>query len=659
MGIGIKVGVLVTGVCGKVLAKGDFDKSDRNKTIRGVVKAMVGTGRARKWTVLWDNLKKMSTKASRSLEVYQGGEDSSEGESSSSSDQEDNDGDDSDTPDPTGSDPKPTAPSKLDPHGLHWERVDDVTVDLLTTPKKHFSLKWRDDLPVENRTPADFFWLPTSAFEGFMQLTNIELEKQRQRQSSKQEFFTCIGLLFAMCVVDYGDRRSYWSGGNSTGIFPKPNFGKYGVGINRFETILRCLRCAPRTHDDKWADIRAVVNAFNSNRVATCDPSWSITVDEKTSSFRPMKGVFCDDGPPTLTKIIRKPKPVSLELKDVCDAETRVCLQLELQEGKDTMSKKQYTAEYNAGTAISLRLTKPWFHTGRCVNGDSAFASVQTAVACSSVGLHFTGLVKKASKKFPKAYLSEVDLPVRGDHAVCISNPTSSCRLLAVAWNGGKKRKLIVSTCGVTTLAEAPASRTRYKNVGDGTSVAVKRETPWPQLVRNYFHAACACDVNNHYRQGSLAMEESWGTHTWWHRVLATVLGTIEADAYLAYVAISSDKELLSHRAFVEVVSEALIFNDFAGTVGPKTTRKRSRQQTDAEEGVVSSHDLQLLSSVARMPTNNGPGRHQKTCRVCRRKTSYFCTACSNVKKGYFFGICGPGSGRGMECFNEHRDIVS
>ena len=149
--------------------------------------------------------------------------------------------------------------------------------------------------------------------------------------------------------------------------------------------ILRCLRCAPPTADDKLADIRAVVNAFNVNRIVTCEPSWRITEDEKTSSFRPVKGIFCDDGPPTLTKIMRKPKPVSLELKDCSDAETRICLQLELQEGRDAMASKQFSADYNAGTAISLRLTRPWFHTGRCVIGDSAFASVQTAVAFSLV----------------------------------------------------------------------------------------------------------------------------------------------------------------------------------------------------------------------------------------------------------------------------------
>ena len=72
-----------------------------------------------------------------------------------------------------------------------------------------------------------------------------------------------------MCVVDYGDKRSYWSIGND-GLFPRPNFDKYGVGVNRFEMILRCLRCAPPTANDKWADIRAVVNAFNANRIVTC-----------------------------------------------------------------------------------------------------------------------------------------------------------------------------------------------------------------------------------------------------------------------------------------------------------------------------------------------------------------------------------------------------
>ena len=175
MGVGIKIGTIVTGVCGKVLSKGEFAKADRDKRIRGIVTKMVGTGRGRKWTVQWDESQKSSTVSSRSLTVYQP-ETSSDEESSSPSDSQESEDDD------LRADAAGQEQSALGAHGLHWERVDAVTVDTLSF-KRRFSLRWRVDLPVKNRSPADFFYLlfPMKAFEGFLQLTNVELQKQRQR----------------------------------------------------------------------------------------------------------------------------------------------------------------------------------------------------------------------------------------------------------------------------------------------------------------------------------------------------------------------------------------------------------------------------------------------------------------------------------------------
>ena len=73
-------------------------------------------------------------------------------------------------------------------------------------------------------------------------------------------------------------------------------------------------------------------------------------------------------------------------------------------------------AEYKlVGTAQLLRLTKPWHGSGRAVSADSAFASVATAVACRKNGLHFTGLVKTATRMYPKQYIDEVEFQEIGD----------------------------------------------------------------------------------------------------------------------------------------------------------------------------------------------------------------------------------------------------
>ena len=653
----LTVGTKVKGVCEKVFEKGAFPSSDKKLIVRGTITAQVGKGRSRKWTVTWDYATKSSTIHARRLDRDHDGATSSEDDTSSS-----DSGDSSSSDDGTGQVPdNPQQPAQqvslLDPHGRHWEHVTDVKVDMNSSPKRNFTVKWPNDLPHANRRPIDYFWamFPRDGFDQIIAHTNLALQLAQQKDLTLQELYVFFGLIYAMSVVHHPTRRSYWEVGDKDCVFPAPNFGKFGISCNRFEKILSCLRCAPAHEEtDRWCHIRAVVDAFNAHRATKYTPSWRLCVDEKTSSFRPRKGAHLDDGPPALAKIMRKPKPISIELKDISDGDTRVCLGLELQEGKEAMAIKEFTNQHNAGTACLLRLAKPWAHSGRLVVGDSAFASVAASIACADMGLHFTGVVKTATRQFPKKYLESVALPDRGDQHVVISNPSSTCRLIGVAWNGGKKRKTLVSTCGVTTSASKPHTRTVYRNLGDGTSGKKERSTPWPDLVSTYFTTANASDVHNHYRQGSLALEEIWITQTWWHRVLATVFGICEVDAYLVYRKFFPGPDHLSHRQFTEEIALCLIRNEI-GSTGPhfrRQTAKRGISEVDEEEPI--PHSLALFSNCASLQRDADGKRHQRCCKICKLKCSCYCPACSDVAAGKFFSLCGSGTKRGAECYNAH-----
>ena len=67
-------------------------------------------------------------------------------------------------------------------------------------------------------------------------------------------------------------------------------------------------------------------------------PSWQICVDESMSAWRGKDGNFCSDGLPHVSKIDRKPKGVGTELKDAADAESKVIILIEIQEGKEEMN---------------------------------------------------------------------------------------------------------------------------------------------------------------------------------------------------------------------------------------------------------------------------------------------------------------------------------
>ncbi|OQR88144.1 hypothetical protein THRCLA_22900 [Thraustotheca clavata] len=85
------------------------------------------------------------------------------------------------------------------------------------------------------------------------------------------------------------------------------------------------------------------------------------------------------NGMPHVTKIQRKPEGIGEEIKTIACAETSILLQLDLVEGV-RQAGKQYQKELGSGTATVLRLSQPYFGTGRTVVADSAFASVKTLI---------------------------------------------------------------------------------------------------------------------------------------------------------------------------------------------------------------------------------------------------------------------------------------
>ena len=106
--------------------------------------------------------------------------------------------------------------------------------------------------------------------------------------------------------------------------------------------------------DDKWAPVRHLIEGFNQRRVQKLYPGWQLCVDESVSSWRGKDGDFCSDGMPHVTRIERKPKGVGCELKDCADADTKVVLQLEIQEGADIMADMEYMADISLLEQLSF-----------------------------------------------------------------------------------------------------------------------------------------------------------------------------------------------------------------------------------------------------------------------------------------------------------------
>jgi hypothetical protein len=115
-----------------------------------------------------------------------------------------------------------------------------------------------------------------------------------------------------------------------------------------------------------------------------------------------------------LTYMPRKPTSLSIQLKTIYDASSRVLLGWELIERNDADRQKPWTSRYGEGTACTLRLTLAWHGTKRIVLGHSWFGSLKCCVAFLEVGFYFVMNVKTAHAAFTKQQCLEA-LKTRGD----------------------------------------------------------------------------------------------------------------------------------------------------------------------------------------------------------------------------------------------------
>lgn len=246
-----------------------------------------------------------------------------------------------------------------------------------------------------------------------------------------------------------------------------------------------------------------------------------------------------------ITKIIRKPKSVGLELKSSCDGDSGIMLCLEMQEGKAAPPKEFQTAPFNCPfhTAIVLRLVKPWLNKGHVIVGDSAFSSVKTCYELLKRGTYFLGVVKSCHKGYPKKFFEQWGNtnPGRGKwHAVSTSFLINNVQkiIYGLGWMSKKDIcKTFIASYSNTAPGQPIIVPRFHVEIVDNKVIrtTVQKSTDRPVVLNELFRNFGKIDLHDRYRQGKLKMEVEWETRIWWHRVFATILGMIFTDCYLAY----------------------------------------------------------------------------------------------------------------------------
>lgn len=371
----------------------------------------------------------------------------------------------------------------LSPHDQVWSEIEEKAVETQGVYTRSAAINWPPHLqhiPFQERKPIDYFYLMhPNNWHKMRDCTNVSILNEEDKVTVGQ-LQTWLGVWFAMCLdPTRGDRGDYWkTKPDNESVLTHRNFGsRFKITKNRFEMITKNFQLEgprPEGNIDEFFQVRQFVEDFNRHRLQVVNPGPTIVIDECMSYYEGMNSKYSANGCPGLTKIIRKPLGIGIELKAACDGDTNCLMKLEIQEGALPMRVKEYHDQFGYSTAVTLRLTKPWHGSGRTVIGDSAFGSLKTCVQLANRGLFSQMMVKQCHVGFPKRYFeiwhdTNYERQNRGIHklletsyeGITANGEVVNKKMYGLAW-ADKKCKMIIFNKG-TTNAGNPSVRWRHR----------------------------------------------------------------------------------------------------------------------------------------------------------------------------------------------------
>jgi hypothetical protein len=527
----------------------------------------------------------------------------------------------------------------------------------------------------------DYFLLmfPPDQLLTIVTLTSENLLLKTKAATTPGEVLKFFGVLILVTRFEFSARASLWSNTAPSKYEPAPSFGKTGMPRHRFDSIMSAIRFSrqPPVRPDhmsteayRWLLVDGFVDNFNEYRESNFSPSDLICADESMSRWYGQGGYWINHGLPQYIAIDRKPE-FGCEIQNSCCGRSGIMMRLKLVK---TMEEQLTHAQPGDdgllhGTAVLKYLVLPWARTDRIVCADSYFASVGTLKELKRIGLRFIGVVKTATRQFPQAYLSTLEMRQQGERRGLVArdeNGTPS--MLAFCWMDRDRRYFISSA---SSLQPGRAyTRHRWRQVSDELNAAPERvelEIPQPQAAELYYDACGMIDRHNRCRQDDLMLERKLGTMDWSMRVNTSLLGMCIVDAWYAFSQCTKTRGANNtntgekQKDFYSFLAEELIDNNY-DNVG-----RRNRESTPVRgprlvtvNGLARCGVEAHLSPTKRRRIEKGVttnGLYQGKCRICRKKTVFVCSACKDENEnGILHGkevwLCM--NKQGETCFIDH-----
>jgi hypothetical protein len=270
------------------------------------------------------------------------------------------------------------------------------------------------------------------------------------------------------------------------------------------------------------------VKNFNEHRASYFSPSDTICVDESMSCWYGQGGHWINHGLPQYIAIDRKPEN-GCKIQNAACGRSGIMLRLKLVKGADLVGVDDVNNDHENsllhGTHVLKYLVSPWSGSHRIVCADSYFASFGAAQELFARGLRFIGVVKTATRGFPKNFLSSVELANRGDFlALKKFDPPNAeevgAEMAAFVWMD-RERCYFISTTG-SLEAGTPYTRCRWRQLDpspDAPPQRVQMTIQQPKIAEVYYSTCAAIDRHNRSRQDALGIEKKIETKDWSMRV--------------------------------------------------------------------------------------------------------------------------------------------
>jgi Transposase IS4 len=293
------------------------------------------------------------------------------------------------------------------------------------------------------------------------------------------------------------------------------------------------------------------------------------------------------------------------------------------------------------------------------VCADSYFASVQAACHLFDLNFRFIGVLKTATKLFPKAYLGKVELPIRGTVAA-LTAVHDRVELLSFVYCDSDCHYFI-STCSNVAGGD-PIRCTRMRQLQpietDKPPERVDIKMNCPQVAALYYSACGKIDWHNQCRQSGLELEKKIQTKSWHKRVNLSIFGMIVVDSYLLHRECTGG--CYSQHVFYQLLIKDLLENGFAVDV---ETRSRLAEKAKKLTSLVSAGrsagwGLHITPTKRTVEDSVSSAKkfRQSRCRPCDAKTIMVCSECRRDPEIGEIGavFCNPLSG--WMCYREHMD---